>query len=88
MVKMYNDLLNNIDNNKVTLVVTVDLSAAFDTIDIPILLHLLEHDFGICGTPLDWIKSYLTCRIMTVKIGQSTSKSEPPRFGVPQGSCT
>jgi len=37
MVKMYNDLLDNIDNNTVTLVVMVDLSAAFDTIDIPIL---------------------------------------------------
>ena len=87
MVKMYHDLLENIDNNKVTIVVMVDLSAAFDTIDIPILLHLLEHDFGIRDTPLDWVKSYLTDRSMTVKVEQSTSKSEPLRFGVPQGSC-
>ena len=44
MVKMYNDLLENIDKNQVTIVVMVDLSAAFDTIDITILLKRLQND--------------------------------------------
>ena len=87
MVKMYNDLLENIDKNQVTIVVMVDLSAAFDTIDIPILLKLLQNDFGIQGTSLKWIESYLTDRTMRVLIEKSKSDSEPLRFGVPQGSC-
>ena len=87
MVKMYHDLLENIENNKVTIVVMIDLSAAFDTIDVPILLELLQQDFGIQDTPLKWIESYLTNRTTSVIIDQSKSDSEPLRFGVPQGSC-
>jgi hypothetical protein len=65
----------------------VDLSAAFDTIDIPILIRLLQNDFGITGTPLKWVESYLTNRTMKVQIENSTSDSELLKFGVPQGSC-
>lgn len=42
MIKMYGDQLCSADNNKVTIIVmTVDLSAAFDTVDIPIVLKIL-----------------------------------------------
>lgn len=65
----------------------IDLSAAFDTIDIPILIQILQNEFGIQSTPLKWIESYLTNRTMKVLIEQSSSDTEPLRFGVPQGSC-
>ena len=55
MLRMYNDLLENIDEGKVTIVVMLDLSAAFDTIDIPILIRILQDEFGIHGIPLKWI---------------------------------
>ena len=65
----------------------IDLSAAFDTIDIPILIKILQDEFGIHNTPLEWIESYLTNRTMKVLVEQSASETEPLRFGVPQGSC-
>ena len=64
----------------------LDLPAAFDTIDQNILLHRLEHAFGITGTALSWIRSYLSDRDQTVFV--NGLKSEPFRllYGVPQGS--
>ena len=52
---MYDDLLKSMDEGKVTMVVMIDLSAAFDTIDIPITLHIVNKDFGINGTLLQWM---------------------------------
>jgi len=49
MIKMYHDLL---DKSKVTLVVMIYLSAAFDTIAIQMALDILQIDFGIQGTPI------------------------------------
>ena len=70
----------------VSLVVFLDLSAAFDTIDHAILLDRLYYDYGIRGTALKWMKSYLTKRYQTVHINQLKSDAHELRFGVPQGS--
>ena len=56
---MYNGLLQTVDEKKVTVVMT-DLSGAFDTVDIPTVLKILEADFYITGTRLQWTKFYLT----------------------------
>ena len=64
----------------------LDLSAAFDTIDHHLLLHRLEHRYGIAGTALKWIRSYLEDRMQSVHIPSSTSQSCELRWGVPQGS--
>lgn len=55
MLKMYHDLIDSIDNSQVTIVVIIDLSAAFDTIDVSTLLKLLQTDFDIQGIPLKWV---------------------------------
>ena len=72
--------------NKVVLLVLLDLSAAFDTIDHDILLHRLEHYFGFSGTVLHWIQSYLTARFQQVYLQDSKSSKSPLKWGVPQGS--
>jgi hypothetical protein len=87
MIKMYSDLLQAVDQGKVCLVVMLDLSAAFDTVDIPILLKILRRDFSITGVPLNWLKSYLSGRSQRVVVNSSTSKCVDLQYGVPQGSC-
>ena len=66
--KVVNDILLAIDEGKLSVLVLLDLSAAFDTIDHDILLHHLQHVFGIQGTVLSWFRSYLTKRFQTVSI--------------------
>ena len=81
-----NDIVQAIDGKKSVILVLLDLSAAFDTIDHTVLLHRLKHDFGITGTALKWLDSYLSHRTQTVKIGDSFSTKHKLLFGVPQGS--
>ena len=81
-----NDIVQAIDGKKSVILVLLDLSAAFDTIDHSVLLHRLQHDFGITGTALKWLDSYLSDRTQTVKIGDSFSTKQKLLFGVPQGS--
>ena len=54
------------DEGKLSDLVLLDLSAAFDTIDHDILLHCLQHVFGIQGTVLPWFRSYFTKRFQIV----------------------
>ena len=64
----------------------LDLSAAFDTIDHDILLLRLCNLYGITGNALDWFRSYLTGRIQRVVIEDSVSVDQELEFGVPHGS--
>ena len=59
LCKIYNDITLSLDRNECVLFISLDLSAAFDTIDHQILLTRLAHRFGITGRCLHWIKSYL-----------------------------
>ena len=52
LLKVVNDLVLAMDEGKLSVLVLLDLSAAFDTIDHDILLHRLQHVFGIQGTVL------------------------------------
>ena len=74
------------DEDRISLLLLLDLSAAFDIIDRQILLSCLETAFGIRSTALQWIRSYLLDRNQCVVVNNSTSSSSPLMFGVPQGS--
>ena len=69
-----------------SVLILLDLSAAFDTIDHIILLTRLQNTFGLGGTVLNWFKSYLSNRVQCVKINKTFSCDKPLLFGVPQGS--
>ena len=75
------------DRQRVTLLVLLDLSAAFDTVDHRVLSRRLEVTYGITGTALQWFRSYLTGRTQRVYINQTYSDDFPLPHGVPQGSC-
>ena len=87
LVRVQNDILTHIDNKHGVILVLLDLSAAFDTIDHKTLLHQLRHRMGISGTALEWFRSYLTGRTQAVCIEGEYSTAAPLQFGVPQGSC-
>jgi hypothetical protein len=80
------DILNVFDRNEATVLVMLDLLAAFDTIDHNILLNRLEYHFGIAGKPLEWMRSYLTDRFQTVCINGELSDPVEMKYSVPQGS--
>ncbi|KAF4085663.1 hypothetical protein AMELA_G00097960 [Ameiurus melas] len=73
-----NDLLLTSDQGCVSLLVLLDLSAAFDTIDHTILLDRLEDVVGI--------KTDLTDRYQFVDVNVHFSMHTEVTFGVPQGS--
>ena len=65
---------------------SLDFSAAFNTIDHSTLLNRLNQSFGISGRVLAWIESYLSDRYQCVQAGQSTSPRTFCHTGVPQRS--
>ena len=71
----------------VTLLVLLDLSAAFDTIDHGILPERLRSAFGVRDTALSWFASYLSGRTQQVSIDGTLSTKLKLECGVPQSSC-
>ena len=86
LLKVKTDLLSAIDNKEVTCLILLDLSAAFDTVNHTILLNRLKYHFGVGGTALSWIGSYLTGRTQKVVIDGCESEAAELTQGVPQGS--
>ena len=75
-----------LDAGSSAILLMLDLSAAFDTIDLDILLSRLCNVYVITGDALDWFRSYLTGRIQCVVIEDVVSVDQELGFGVPQAS--
>ena len=86
LLKILNDVYRSTDNKEATCLVALDLSAAFDTLDHSTLLDRLEFNFGISGSTLKWIQTYLTDRLQYVKVDDAKSDKLVCNVGVPQGS--
>ena len=87
LLKVKNDLLMAMDKGQVTLLVLLDLSSAFDTVEHEILLERLRSTIGLRGKVLSWFESYLKGRSQQVSINGTLSKPFDLKCGVPQGSC-
>ena len=81
LIKVQNDILSALDAGSSAILLMLDLSAAFDTIDHDILLSRLCNVCGITGNALDWFRSYLTGRIQRVVIEDSVSVNRAPIAG-------
>jgi hypothetical protein len=78
-------LRDNIDNNKHSVSMILDLSKAFDTINHKLLLAKLKK-YKFSDSALKTIENYLSDRTMRVNIDKTLSKIESLMVGVPQGS--
>ena len=78
-------LLQTIGRGNGAMLVLLDLSAAFDTIDHDNLFCILEKYVGICGNALKLIKSYFLT-VLNVQIDNVLSDFANIICGVPQGS--
>lgn len=86
LLRVTNDILKALDSRNDVILILLDLSAAFDTLDHDILLSRLHLYFGFKGTALNWFTSYLRGRTQRVNIAGSSSSPRNLHYGVPQGS--
>ena len=64
----------------------LDLSATFDTVSHKVLMGLLEKQFGVSGTALEWLQNYLHNKKVKVCVDGQYSMEKIINFSVPQGS--
>ena len=86
MLKLTNDFLTQMDDGKLTLLTSLDLSSAFDLVDYEVLLERLHRSFGFSFLALQWLRSFLTKRSRFFHFRDTSSPISPLRCGVPQGS--
>ena len=85
LIKVHNDIIMSLDTGHYVILVLLDLSAAFDTIDHAILLERLS-TLGIQDLALEWLSSYITDRTQSININGQFSSETSLHYGVPQGS--
>ena len=84
---LQDQLLRSMDKRDIPILIPLDLSRAFDTVDHSVLLNVLQVDFGLKGSALGWATSYLKDRRLKVKINEDFSDPVIFNHSVPQGSC-
>jgi hypothetical protein len=80
-----NHVSSALDKRKSVLIVSFDISKAFDTVNHEVLLNKMEH-LGIRGVSNDLMRCFLNDRTQVVKTGESLSEEGKVLRGVPQGS--
>jgi len=55
-LKVLSDLLDAVDSQETTLLGLLDVSAAFNTVDVKMLLQRLEISYRLNGTVLKWLR--------------------------------
>ena len=86
LVKIHDDILRSLDSRSGVVLVMLDLSAAFDTIDHNILVERFKKRLGVEGKALKWIQQYHTGRTQATVIHDTRSEPQLLEFGAPQGS--
>ena len=86
LLRVQNDIAVALENGSGAVLIMLDLSSAFDTIDHSILLQRLQNHYGITGDALRFLESYLIGRTQSVVIEGTESGKRILKTGVPQGS--
>ena len=85
-LKLFQNIIPQLEQKKVVGCVFLDFSKAFDTVDHQLLLRKL-YKYGIRGKALNLLTSYLSGRRHYVSVGENKSNTVSVTTGVPQGSC-
>ena len=85
MISALNHLETQKLNKSGSTSIFIDLTKAFDTVDIDLLLTKLKK-YGIQNTELRWFENYLKGRKQSCKINGHKSNVKIVKIGVPQGS--
>ena len=83
LLKVVKDVVVSACDRQTTVFLSLDISAAFDTIDHNILHDRISQDFGIRGTVLSWLQSFITDRLQYVAVGAEQSAPANCTSGVP-----
>ena len=86
LLRVQTDIIEALDKGSMVVLIMLDLSAAFDTLDHDILLRRLQGSVGVESNALKWFQSYISNRTQLVTIGSKTSKATTIECGVPQAS--
>ena len=86
LLYIYNDIFKSMDNRRGTVLVSLDLSAAFDMVDHDKLIQRLSDCFRLTGVAVTWVQSYLSNREQFIKIRDHSLRATRMESGVPQGS--
>ena len=84
-MQLIDNIYNSFGKNHFTLVVFIDLSKAFDTVDHYILITKLKQ-YGIQGNNMRWFESYLSNRKQYIAYNNKSTSFKDITCGVPQGS--
>ena len=82
LLKVKNDMSSELDKGKVIMLVLLDLSSAFDSIDHEILVERMQKDFGITSCAKNWLESYLNPRpTVCLRLHKNAKESDPGHLG-------
>uniref|UniRef100_A0A803U0W5 Reverse transcriptase domain-containing protein n=1 Tax=Anolis carolinensis TaxID=28377 RepID=A0A803U0W5_ANOCA len=85
LVAITDELRRQSDSGGSALLVLLDITAAFDTVDYDLMIHRLAMS-GVCGQALNWFNSFLLNRSQCVEYMDQVSDRSPLLCGVPQGA--
>ena len=89
ILKIHNDIIEGLDASKCTVLSSLDLSTAFDTVDHTICIRRLNYLYGVYGTTvLQWFESFLNNRDNKVCVNDVFSVSRDANCSVPQSSVS
>ena len=85
LLKMSSDLINTLDSSSdnQSVLLVLDMTAAFDTVEHSILLRRLDRPYGVSGNALNWFISYLSDRHQSGRIRDKQSSNCHVPYGVP-----
>ena len=88
MLRVLSDALSAADSRQLTLLALLDMSAAFDCVDHVLLLQRLQRSFGLTGSVLQWMTSFLTGRTQQVTCMEQSATRDSGlllTFDIPEG---